>query len=61
VPTPLSAYLPPTFDPKLPVALIAGQGIYPVLVAQAVRAAGIPIVLIGFEGETAPELVASFP
>jgi DUF1009 family protein len=61
VPTPLSAYLPPTFDPKLPVALIAGQGIYPVLVAQAVRAAGIPILLIAFEGETAPELVASFP
>jgi DUF1009 family protein len=61
VPTPLSAYLPPTFDPKLPVALIAGQGIYPVLVAQAVRAAGVPILLIAFEGETAPELVASFP
>jgi hypothetical protein len=43
------------------VALIAGQGIYPVLVAKSVRAAGIPIVLIAFEGETAPELVSSFP
>jgi DUF1009 family protein len=61
VSTPLSAYLPPTFDPKRPVALIAGQGIYPALVAKAVRAAGIPIVLIAFEGETSPELVASFP
>jgi hypothetical protein len=61
VPTPLSAYLPPTFDPRLPVALIAGQGIYPALVAKAVRAAGIPILLIAFEGETTPELVASFP
>jgi DUF1009 family protein len=60
VPTPLSAYLPPTFDPKLPVALIAGQGIYPALVAKAMRTAGIPVLLIAFEGETSPELVASF-
>jgi len=61
VPKPLSAYLPPAYDPGLPVALIAGQGIYPVLVARAVRAAGIPIRLIAFEGETSEELVASFP
>jgi hypothetical protein len=61
VPTPLSAYLPPTFDPKKPVALIAGQGIYPSLVARAVRAAGIPIILIAFEEETSPDLVATFP
>jgi len=44
-----------------PVALIAGQGIYPQLVARSARAAGVPIRLIAFEGETAPELVASFP
>jgi len=61
VPTPLSAHLPPTFDPLVPLALIAGQGIYPALVAKAVRAAGIPLTLIAFEGETSPELVASFP
>jgi DUF1009 family protein len=61
VPTPLSAYLPETFDPKRPLALIAGQGIYPVLVARAARAAGIPIRLIAFEGETDPGLVATFP
>jgi hypothetical protein len=61
VPTPLSAYLPPTFDPKLPVALIAGQGIYPALVAKALRAAAIPVVLIAFEGETSAELLDSFP
>jgi UDP-2,3-diacylglucosamine hydrolase len=60
VPTPLSAYLPPTYDPTRPLALIAGQGIYPSLVARAVRAAGIPVVLIAFEDETSPELVASF-
>jgi DUF1009 family protein len=61
VPTHLSAYLPEKFDPKLPVALIAGQGIYPQLLAGQIRAAGVPVKLIAFEGETAPELVASFP
>jgi DUF1009 family protein len=61
VPTPLSAYLPETFDSRLPLALIAGQGVYPALVARAVRAAGIPIRLIAFEGETDPGLVATFP
>lgn len=61
MPTPLSAHLPPKFDPALPIALIAGQGLYPALVAKAARAAGIPVRLIAFEGETAPELVATFP
>lgn len=56
----LSSFLPPHFDPKKPVTLIAGQGLYPVLVAQAVRAAGVPLRLIAFEEETAPELIASF-
>jgi DUF1009 family protein len=60
VPTPPSAYLPEKFDPSLPLALIAGQGIYPQLVARSARAAGVPLRLIAFEGETAPELVASF-
>ncbi|MEO5960697.1 MAG: UDP-2,3-diacylglucosamine diphosphatase LpxI [Opitutaceae bacterium] len=57
---PLSAFLPSDFDPRRPLALIAGQGIYPVLVAQAARAAGIPLRLVAFEEETPPELVASF-
>jgi len=61
VPTPISAHLPPDFDPSATVALIAGQGLYPAIVAKAARAAGVPLVLIAFEGETAPELVASFP
>src|SRR6185312_5154570 len=56
-----SAFLPAGYDPARPVALIAGQGAYPQLVAQAIRAAGIPLKLIAFEGETAPELVAAFP
>jgi len=58
---PPSAYLPESFDPSLAIALIAGQGAYPQLVARAARAAGVPLRLIAFEEETAPELVASFP
>jgi DUF1009 family protein len=58
---PLSAHLPAGFDPKRPLALIAGQGRYPMLVAEAVRRAGVPLRLIAFEEETPPELVASFP
>src|ERR1035438_10767675 len=61
VQTPPSAYLPETFDPKLPIALIAGKGIYPMLVAKAAREAGVPVKLIAFEDETSAELVASFP
>jgi DUF1009 family protein len=57
---PASAFLPADFDPQRPLGLIAGQGIYPVLVAQAARAAGVPVRLIAFEEETRPELVASF-
>ena len=58
---PRSAFLPADFDPRKPIALIAGQGLYPQLVARAIRAAGIPLRLVAFEEETPPELVASFP
>ncbi len=57
----LSAFLPPAFDPRRPVALIAGQGDYPRLAAAAIRAAGVPLRLVAFEGETPPDLVASLP
>jgi len=57
----LSAFLPANFDPSRPLALIAGQGLYPMLVAQAVRRAGIPLRLIAFEEETRADLVASVP
>jgi len=56
----LSAFLPPDFDATKPVTLIAGQGLYPVLVAAAVRRAGVPLRLIAFEEETPPDLFASF-
>ncbi|MBX3749587.1 MAG: UDP-2,3-diacylglucosamine diphosphatase LpxI [Opitutaceae bacterium] len=57
----VSAFLPAGYDPRRPVALIAGQGDYPILVAKAIRAAGIPLRLIGFEEETRAELVAAVP
>ncbi|HWA11088.1 MAG TPA: UDP-2,3-diacylglucosamine diphosphatase LpxI [Opitutaceae bacterium] len=57
----VSAFLPAGYDSKRPVALIAGQGIYPQLAAQAIRRAGIPVRLVAFEEETHPNLVAAFP
>ncbi|WP_221028867.1 LpxI family protein [Actomonas aquatica] len=57
----LSAHLPSDFDASRPVALIAGQALYPRLVADAIRAAGVPLRLIAFEEETAPELWDSVP
>lgn len=56
-----SAFLPRDFDPRRPVALIAGRGSYPVLTAAAIRAAGVPLRLIAMDDETDPALVAGFP
>ena len=56
-----SAYLPANYDRTRPLTLIAGQGIYPMMIAAAVRAAGIPLRLVAFEEETRPDLIASFP
>jgi DUF1009 family protein len=57
---PTSAYLPAGFDSRQPLALIAGQGVYPMLVASAARRAGVPVRLIAFEEETRPDLVETF-
>jgi UDP-2,3-diacylglucosamine hydrolase len=57
----LSRFLPADFDPHRPIALIAGQGQYPIRVAAAIRRAGVPLRLIAFEEETPAELFASFP
>ncbi len=55
-----SAFLPPNFDPKRPIALIAGRGSYPVITAAAIRAAGVPVRLIAMDDETEAGLIASF-
>tara|TARA_B100001093_G_C26668993_1_gene945341 strand:- start:16 stop:852 length:837 start_codon:yes stop_codon:yes gene_type:complete len=57
----MSRFLPNNFDASLPLALIAGQGQYPVLLAERVRKAKIPLRLIELGGETSPKLVSSFP
>lgn len=56
----LSGFLPPSFDQDRPLVLIAGQGRYPILIADAVRRAGIKLRLVAFEEETPPELFDSF-
>ncbi len=59
--TDLSRFLPAGFDRNRPVAVIAGNGIYPQLTTAALRKHGLSVRLMGFEGETAPELIESFP
>ena len=60
MPHPLSRFLPDDFDPRRPIALIAGQGRYPALVAESIRAAGVPLRLVAMDEETSPELQDSF-
>lgn len=57
----MSRFLPDDFDSSKTLALIAGQGIYPELLATRARKAGISLRLIELGGETSPELVKSFP
>lgn len=55
-----SRFLPADFDATAPLALIAGKFRYPVIMAEHIRAAGIPVRLIAFEGETEDALIESF-
>ena len=57
---PISNFLPNSFDAR-PIGLIAGKGRYPMLAAERIRAAGLPLRLISFRGETESALVESFP
>ena len=57
----MSRFLPDNFDASRPLALIAGQGNYPILLAKRARKAGISLRLIELGGETSPELISSFP
>ena len=55
---PASKFLPDDFDSQ-PIGLIAGKGLYPILMAERIRAAGIPLRLISFFGETEQKLINS--
>ena len=57
----MSRFLPENFDPSKPLALVAGQGEYPILLERRARSAGIPLRLIELGGETSDELVNEFP
>jgi len=56
----MSRFLPENFDASKPIALIAGQGQYPILLTQRARAAGIDLRLVELGGETPTELVNDF-
>lgn len=56
----MSRFLPDNFDASRPLAVIAGQGNYPILLAERARKAGISLRLIALGGETSPELISSF-
>jgi DUF1009 family protein len=58
---PPSAFLPANYDVQRPVALIAGRGRYPIITADAIRRAGVPLRLIAMDDETDPAFVAGFP
>ena len=55
-----STFLPEPFTPR-PIGLIAGKGRYPILTAERIRAAGIPLRIISFDGETEQALIDSVP
>jgi len=57
---PPSKFLPADFTPR-PIGLLAGKGRYPLLAAERIRAADLPLRLIGFDGETEDRLTDSFP
>lgn len=59
-PLPRSQFLPDTFDQR-PIGLIAGKGQYPILMAKRIRAAGLPLRIVSFAGETEPVLIDSIP
>lgn len=56
-----SRFLPDGFDPRAPVAVVAGQREYPVLTVEGLRKAGVSIRLIGLRGETREDLIDAFP
>ena len=55
-----SAFLPSDFA-EAPIGLIAGKGLYPILMARQIQASGRPLRLISFKGETEASLIESTP
>ncbi len=57
---PPSQFLPKDFKAE-PIGLIAGKGRYPILMAERILAAGLPLRVISFHGETDTDWVAQLP
>jgi DUF1009 family protein len=57
----VSRFLPDNFDTCKTLALIAGKGTYPILLAERARSAGIAVRLIELGGETSEKLINTFP
>ena len=55
VPKNVTTFLPNNFDGQ-PIGLIAGKGLYPKLMADRIREAGVPLRIISFLGETEESL-----
>ena len=55
-----SKFVPADFDSTAPLALIAGKGRYPILLAENARKAGIKIKLIAFNDETDTGFIDTF-
>jgi DUF1009 family protein len=57
----VESFLPKNFEKESTIlAIIAGRGEYPMLLAERVMAQGVRCKLIALEGETAPELFEKF-
>ncbi len=50
-------FLPADFDSTANFAVLAGRGYYPELMVERIQAAGLPLCIAGFEGETSPQLM----
>lgn len=57
---PVSTFLPQDFDGQ-PIGLIAGKGLYPIITAERIQKAGIPLRVISFKDETEQSLIDSVP
>ncbi len=55
---PASSTQPAALRQSAPIGLIAGEGVFPLLVARGARAAGRRVVCVGFAGNAWPELAA---
>jgi DUF1009 family protein len=60
MPATKSKFLPEHFE-DAPIGLIAGKGLYPILMAERIRAAGLPLRLVSFLDETPQSLIDSMP